>query len=454
MINTKISLAFQLSSNIQIVRVTMKKLILFAFVLLSLTTVQSKTMTEDGNDGYFYTALAPYGEWFELNDGLTVWRPTMMPRNWEPYTIGNWEWTADGWYWNSDEPFGYITYHYGRWYNDDYYGWIWVPDDQWAPAWVDWRYDDDYVGWAPLSPYGEFRAGFGIFFTQEYHPHYRYWNFVTYNHFCDYNVYHYYAGPTYRYRIYNGTKFRNDYDYNNGRVINRGIGYDIVRERSRRPIRTTEIIRTTDPRVIAGNKDRNIITTYIATRNDISRNNIRDITFKKQDRKTTMDVSRVTLGAKNDGNRNVVNQDRQTPVVDRNTDAQKRDLLEQQNRQRQQQTEQLNQQKQQDAQRQQQIDQENRQKQMDLQKQQQLNQQNRQRQSVDQKNRQRQQVQQNRQGQQVQQRQNTDQQNRQRQQVQQRQQVDQQNRQRQQVEQKRQQTEQRNENKDNGKDKR
>ena len=58
----------------------MKKLILFAFVILSLTAVQSKTMTEYGGDGYFYTALAPYGEWIELNDGMTVWRPIMMAK--------------------------------------------------------------------------------------------------------------------------------------------------------------------------------------------------------------------------------------------------------------------------------------------------------------------------------------------------------------------------------------
>jgi hypothetical protein len=27
-----------------------------------------------------------------------------------------------------------------------------VPGDEWAPAWVDWRYGDDNVGWAPLPP--------------------------------------------------------------------------------------------------------------------------------------------------------------------------------------------------------------------------------------------------------------------------------------------------------------
>ena len=437
-----------MNSIIQIVRLEMKKLIMFAFVILSLTTVQSKTMTEYGGDGYFYTALSPFGEWFELNDGMTVWRPTMMPRNWEPYTIGRWEWTADGWYWDTDEPFGYITYHYGRWYNDDYYGWIWVPDDQWAPAWVDWRYDDDYVGWAPLSPYGVFQVGLGLHFTNEYHAPYGYWNFVAYNHFCDRNVYHYYAGPSYKYRIYNGTRFRNDYDYSNGRVINRGIGYDVVRERSGRPIRTREIIRTTDPREVTGNRDKNVIRTYVATGQDISRNNIRDITIKRPDRRTTMDVSKVNLGERNISGRNDVIKGRQNPVVDRNTDTQNRNLTDQQNRQRQQQSEQLNIQKQRDLRRQQQVDQQNIQK-PQVQQRQNVNQQNGLRQQVQQ----RQNInQQNRQRQQVQPRQNINQQNMQRQQVQQRQNVNQQNRQRPQPEQRKQQTNQRNETRDNGKD--
>jgi len=416
----------------------MKKLILFAFVLLSLTTVQSKTMTEYGGDGYFYTALAPYGEWIELNDGMTVWQPNMMPGNWEPYTIGRWEWTADGWYWDSDEPFGYITYHYGRWYNDDYYGWIWVPDDQWAPAWVDWRYDDDYVGWAPLSPYGVFAVGTGFYFTREYHAPYGYWNFVAYNHFCDHNVYHYYAGSTYKYGIYNGTKFRNDYDYSNGRVINRGVGYDLVRERSGRPIRTREVIRSTDPREVTGNKDRNVLRTYVATRQDISRNSLRDITVKRSDRKTSMDVTKVNLGERNNSGRNDVIQQRQNPVVDRSTETQQRVILDQQNRQRQQ-----------DAQRQQQIDQQNRQKQQVQQRQNNYQQQSGLRQQVQP----RQNInQQNRQRQQIQPRQNVNQQNMQRQQVQQRQNADQQNRQKPQAEQKRQQSDQRNNTRDNGKE--
>ena len=31
-------------------------------------------------------------------------------------------------------------------------GWMWIPGNEWAPAWVDWRRGDEDVGWAPLPP--------------------------------------------------------------------------------------------------------------------------------------------------------------------------------------------------------------------------------------------------------------------------------------------------------------
>ena len=38
-----------------------------------------------------------------------------------------------------------------RLYTEDY-GWVWVPGTVWSPAWVQYRYGDPYVGWAPLPP--------------------------------------------------------------------------------------------------------------------------------------------------------------------------------------------------------------------------------------------------------------------------------------------------------------
>jgi hypothetical protein len=90
--------------------------------------------------------------------------PIDVPAGWRPYTVGYWVDTDYGWMWISQDPWGGIPYHYGRWAYDGYYGWVWVPDDDavWAPAWVAWRYGGDFVGWAPLPPDAGWRSGSGL----------------------------------------------------------------------------------------------------------------------------------------------------------------------------------------------------------------------------------------------------------------------------------------------------
>ena len=101
----------------------------------------------------FYDELAPYGEWVWHPRYGYVWLPEDVSPRWRPYTVGHWVSTDEyGWYWDSQEPFAWAVYHYGRWGYDQDYGWFWVPGDTWAPAWVQWRYSDDYVGWAPIGP--------------------------------------------------------------------------------------------------------------------------------------------------------------------------------------------------------------------------------------------------------------------------------------------------------------
>ena len=101
----------------------------------------------------FYDELDPYGQW--------VWHPRFgyvwLPENVSP--IGAPIPSAAGPTPTSMagtgiryEPFAWAVYHYGRWGYDHDYGWFWVPGDTWAPAWVQWRYSDDYVGWAPIGP--------------------------------------------------------------------------------------------------------------------------------------------------------------------------------------------------------------------------------------------------------------------------------------------------------------
>jgi hypothetical protein len=110
--------------------------------------------------GFFYDNLSSYGNWIERPSYGWVWTPSQVSSSWRPYQDGHWVWTDQGWTWISEEPYGWATYHYGRWYDDPEIGWSWVPGDEWAPAWVDWQAGDDYVGWAPLPPSYDINAGY------------------------------------------------------------------------------------------------------------------------------------------------------------------------------------------------------------------------------------------------------------------------------------------------------
>ncbi|MBL9132066.1 MAG: hypothetical protein JNG86_12760 [Verrucomicrobiaceae bacterium] len=101
----------------------------------------------------FYERLAPHGRWLDVSGyGLCFQPRVAKTRVWRPYVDGCWAWTSLGWAWQSNEPFGWATYHYGRWIELTRHGWIWVPGSEWAPAWVAWRQSRDHVGWAPLPP--------------------------------------------------------------------------------------------------------------------------------------------------------------------------------------------------------------------------------------------------------------------------------------------------------------
>jgi len=104
----------------------------------------------------FEAPLSPHGTWVEVGSYGRCWRPVGVAVEWRPYCYGEWVWTDCGWYWESDEPWGWACYHYGCWVYDSAYGWVWVPGVEWAPAWVSWRVGGGFVGWAPLPPQGFF----------------------------------------------------------------------------------------------------------------------------------------------------------------------------------------------------------------------------------------------------------------------------------------------------------
>ena len=120
----------------------------------ALQNVVPVALLEAGDHQIFFAELSRFGDWFETSEYGFVWQPADLRTNpaWRPYTRGRWVHSDQGWTWLSDEPFGWAVYHYGRWVLLAKQGWVWVPGDDWAPAWVSWRQNDDYLGWAPLPP--------------------------------------------------------------------------------------------------------------------------------------------------------------------------------------------------------------------------------------------------------------------------------------------------------------
>jgi len=168
----------------------------------------------------FYDELSYYGDWIDNPDYGYVWRPN-VGRDFRPYyTNGRWAMTEYGNTWVSDYEWGWAPFHYGRWFYDDYDGWVWLPDTVWGPSWVSWRTGGGYYGWAPLGPRNSININFGrnyyvpnnhwVFIPQRciYYPSYvRYWEprrnvYVFNNSTYINNIYTYYGNV----RCYTGPR--------------------------------------------------------------------------------------------------------------------------------------------------------------------------------------------------------------------------------------------------------
>ena len=197
---------------------------------------------DEVNFGVFYSSLSPYGEWISLDGGSYAWRPTGVESGWRPYFVGNWAWTDDGWCWVSEEPWAWATYHYGRWYSDDFYGWVWIPGYEWAPAWVEWRYGDACVGWAPLGPYAVYSAGWGIHYRRYWATPSFYWSFVD----CRYVSTPYINRYVYRneenVRYIGRTRSGGSVRYEGGRIIARGPEREFVERKGNIRVERADLV--------------------------------------------------------------------------------------------------------------------------------------------------------------------------------------------------------------------
>jgi hypothetical protein len=69
------------------------------------------------------------GTWEKVNyqgEERKFWRPTHVEPTWQPFTVGRWTDYYGDQVWVPDEPFGYVTHHYGNWLLVDG-RWYWAP---------------------------------------------------------------------------------------------------------------------------------------------------------------------------------------------------------------------------------------------------------------------------------------------------------------------------------------
>jgi hypothetical protein len=113
------------------------------------------SMHEPADTAGFYGALADAGTWADSDWG-DLWCPStaQVGADFTPYTRGHFEYGEDGWTWVGDLPMSWAVEHYGRWVELDQPGcdWGWIPDGEWAPAWVDFEVGDGVIAWSPTAP--------------------------------------------------------------------------------------------------------------------------------------------------------------------------------------------------------------------------------------------------------------------------------------------------------------
>jgi hypothetical protein len=193
---------------------------------------QPSASPTEGDVSYFYDKLAPYGEWFQLQNYGWAWDPYDIPSGWRPYTNGRWAYTDYGWTWVSDEEWGWAPFHYGRWLFDPYRGWVWVPGRDWAPAWVAWHYGNGWVGWAPLPPGVDWRTGANI----EAHIRPQWWCFAEERFLLERDLRNNIVLPARNVTYLGLTRNVTNYTVIQNRVFNRSLSAEEIERRIQKPV--------------------------------------------------------------------------------------------------------------------------------------------------------------------------------------------------------------------------
>ncbi len=145
--------------------------------------------------------LAENGRWENVvyeGQPRSLWRPTVVAASWSPFTNGRWVSYYGDQVWVPNEPFGYVTHHYGNWVMVDSCNcWYWAPpvtqyvatgpylpiEYAWYPGRVSWVSTDVSVGWVPLhysdpyySPYWDSYYTYYGYDHHDHHDHHEHYN--------------------------------------------------------------------------------------------------------------------------------------------------------------------------------------------------------------------------------------------------------------------------------------
>ena len=206
---------------------------------------------ENADISYFYSSLSEDGSWTNDKEYGWSWSPAIAASdsNWRPYVDnGSWVYTDNGWYWNSGYNWGWAAFHYGRWSHREN-RWYWHPDNVWGSSWVSWRNNDNYYGWAPLTPLArtDSSGGLDVKLTTGNFDHNiglseRDYCFVHSNNFLEVNLHKHEIPQTEVVTIYNNTVVINNYTTTNNHVVNHGIPVKTVAVATKQEIKPVTIV--------------------------------------------------------------------------------------------------------------------------------------------------------------------------------------------------------------------
>ena len=267
-------------------------------------TNEAKSQSVNVSFSVFYNTLKPYGRWMNHPAFGQVW--VSNTRGFEPYsTGGHWAHTDYGWTWVSDYDWGWAPFHYGRWNYHATYGWYWVPGYEWAPAWVAWRNNNDYYGWAPLSP--GLTIGVSVGNTIPYNR----WVFAPHRYISSPQISRYYVPRTRNVTIVKNTTVINNVNVKNNVHYVAGPKKQDVERVNKTTVKTYTVSNSAKPGKTVVNN--NTVNVYRPEIND----NDKTVVNKNNNNKTT--VNKNNTVTKNSNNKKTVTKNDNKTVDKTNT---------------------------------------------------------------------------------------------------------------------------------------